>query len=255
VIKPLSRRHTTLPQQPRKQDNPSATERARSMTIALGMTFRDGFILATDRQITASGSHKYEAEKIFVIEGKHWNVFLTYCDSPAIAKEAAENIEATLRPFEIGFSSEDYEPPRFRDIKETVENTLNEISNKHYDSPPVQLLIVIECSLEPTTMFLYRDKAFCPAPDFEVLGCADSSIIHYLKQAYSKRDALEYGQKLAVYMVGRAIDFVDKCGKGIDILLVKQVGIWDWLSKEEVKKILSEIDEREVSALRKIVSG
>ena len=81
------------------------------------------------------------------------------------------------------------------------------------------------------------------------------SIIHYLKQAYSKRDSLEYGQKLAVYMVARAIDFVDKCGKGIDILLVKQVGVWDWLSKEEVKKILSEIDEREVSALRKIISG
>jgi 20S proteasome alpha/beta subunit len=225
------------------------------MTIALGMTFRDGFILAADRQITASGSHKYEAEKIFVIEGIHWNVFLTYCDSPAVAKEAAENIEAALAPFESGFSSEDYEPPKFRDIKETIENTLNGISNKHYDSPPVQLLILIECSMEPTTMFLYQDKAFCPAPDFQVLGCADSSIIHYLTQAYSKRDSLEYGQKLAAYMVSKAIDFIDRVGKGIDILLVKQVGTWDWLSKEEVREILTRIEEKEVSALRKIVSG
>ncbi|MBZ5700859.1 MAG: hypothetical protein LAN84_03345 [Acidobacteriia bacterium] len=225
------------------------------MTIAIGMTFRDGFILAADRQITASGSHKYEAEKIFLIEGIHWNVFLTYCDSPAIAKEAAEKIEAALRPFEIGFSSEDYEPPRFRDVREKIEGTLNEISNKHYDSPPVQLLIVIECGPEPTKMFLYQDKAFCPAPDFEVLGCADSSLLHYLKQTYSKQDSLEYGQKLAAYMVSKAIDFVDKCGKGIDILLVEQVGIWDWLTKEQIDKILFEVKEREVSTLRKMISG
>jgi len=225
------------------------------MTIGLGMKLRDGIILAADRQMTAQGSHKYEEDKIFWIEGVHWNVFLTYCDSPSIAKEAKEKIEAALSPLDNNFSSEDYESPSLKAIKEEVEITLKEISNRYYENPAVELLVVIETQLEESQIFLYRDRAFHAVDGFCVIGCGDSPLFQYLKKAYSPKDSLEYGKKLAAYVLAKTGELVDKCGKGSDMLVINHRGRTESLTKIETHRIILDIEMREINSLRKLISG
>jgi len=218
------------------------------MTIALGMRLTDGIVLAADRLLSTE-RHQFEEDKVTVWPLNHGEIFFAFADSPVTAKEVRQKIENRLAAkddVEAGISLDE--------IQEACESVINEIYANRLGAMPLQMLIAARVVGQGTQMWLYDGQAgFNLAGEFEILGAGESSLIRYLKIAYSRRDSIQIGKDLAIYLVHQAREFIPGC-KGIDVIAITNAG-WDWLDDKEIEPKVEMMKQREREQLRKIVTG
>ncbi len=217
------------------------------MTIALGMRFKDGIVLAADRLLSTE-RHQFEDDKITVWSLNHGEIFYAFADSPVTAKEVRQKIEASLSTKDnpaTGIS--------LTEIQEVCESVINEIYAKRLGVMPLQLLIAARVVGEGVRMWLYDGEAgFNSAGEFEILGAGESSLIRYLKSAYSQNDSIDVGKDLAIYLVHQAGEFIPDC-RGIDVISISGPLSWDWLEDDEIAVRLARMKSREKDRLREII--
>jgi 20S proteasome alpha/beta subunit len=220
----------------------------KRMTIALGIRVKNGIVLAADRLLSTE-RHQFEEEKLIMWPLNYGEIFFAYADSPVTAKEVRQKIETRLSredDRETGIS--------LSEIQEVCETVIQEVYNNRLGSMPLQMLIAARLVGEGTQMWLYDGQAgFNVAGEFEILGAGESSLIRYLKGAYSHQDSIEAGIDLGIYLVHQAGEFIPGC-KGIDVYSITS-GQWDWLTQEEIATRLAPMKIRQSQNLRKIILG
>lgn len=226
------------------------------MTIALGMRIGDGLIFAADRLLSTDRHHFMDRNrKVTVYPLNHGSIFFAFADSPIAAKEVRQKIETRL----VALDTSDY-ALSIDDIGRITETVVNEVYANRLGAMPLQLLIAGAVPGEGTQMWVYDGEGgFNIGGEFIILGAGESSLIRYLEAAYSRRDSLDIGKDLAIYLIHQAEQFIPGC-KGIDVIAIpnsekSETEDWDWLSDDEIAARLERIISREKDLLRKIVTG
>lgn len=223
------------------------------MTIAIGMRFRDGLVLAADQELSVEGSHKFQEEKIFHEEGKHWELFFSYADTPTLAKEAQEKITNKLSQIEDTLDEQYGEYVTIKQIREVTESTLIEMGRRQYEPLRLQMLIVGLTPLETPEMWIYSDGGFHIAEPFTPLGMGDLSLIKYLEMLHSFKDTLEIGERFATYLVSKAIKHIHRVGGSPDIVSIKGFQNWNWVGADKVSQWQAQMEAKERELLRGLI--
>ena len=198
------------------------------MTIAIGMRCFDGIVLAADQQITAPNGTKYSEEKIRIIDGRDWVLAITYADSTGLMKEAQKKI----LDFVLKTPDREITPDAVYTISEHI---LIGMGRQQKDLN-LQLLIAISTIYAGPEMFMFDGSGLQRADGFNCLGAGDSSVIRYLsKSLYSPLLATENGKNFGIYLVAKAMKFVEGCGEPINVAIIKRGGIFTWLVKSEIE--------------------
>jgi len=237
------------------------------MTTTIGMRFKDGIILAADQEISF-GDSKFQEEKIFAIDDiQQWKVFIGYADTPSLAKEAVERIREHLlaldKSFDIqvkgkkeGTLYEDREREITNtDIRRVAEEVLNTMATRQYNPLALQLLIVGVGCRELPEMWIYDAQGFLTAGDFQPLAMGNLSIVQHLKVMYSRRDTLEIGENLAVYLMSKAATKLSGTGLPIDVVSISNHGWWKWMQPKEFQERLIKMEAQEKAILRQLILG
>jgi 20S proteasome alpha/beta subunit len=226
------------------------------MTIALGMRIGDGLIFAADR-LLSTDRHQFmdRNRKVTVYPLNHGAIFFAFADSPVAAKEVRQKIETRL----VALDTPDYSLS-IADIGRMTEAVINEVYANRLGSMPLQLLIGGTVPGEGTQMWVYDGEGgFNIGGEFIILGAGESSLIRYLEAAYSRRDSLDIGKDVPIYLIHQTEQFIPGC-KGIDVIAIpntveSEIGDWDWISDDEITARLQRMMSREKDHLRKIVTG
>lgn len=229
--------------------------KAEAVTIAIGMKFKNGIVLAADQQISAHGYHKYEEPKIFPVEFGNYLVFLSYADTPSLAKEAKERIAKHLVELANDFGEEAPITITNRHLRDAAQTVLVELAQQHFDDLPLQMFIACAALGTQPELWVYKDKGFHEVNDFEVLGAGDASIIRYLRQMHTTQEPVSYGENLAVYLIEKGKTHIDGCGGPADVVSIENSFTWNWLKPSEVATRYAAMQTRETELLRQIVKG
>lgn len=239
-----------LPIERSKPDNPR-------MTVIVGIPGQS-VVLAADQQLSIKEGHKFNEEKLFVIDGLRWTVVLAYAGVPSIAKEIREKIGNRL------FSLENTdEPLSFTDqvARTEVESILLEVAQRHYELN-LQMLVAASIPPDSPVLWVFDQRAFRQADDLVYLGVGESSISRYLKDyMYPTAFERECGQgydseknlDLALLLVERAKEYIDGCGGPTNAMVLGGEGKFSWLRPEEIQQRIDRMKQKERSALRSIL--
>jgi 20S proteasome alpha/beta subunit len=225
----------------------------KAVTIAVGLKCLDGIVLAADEQISARGWHKYEEQKLLIIESGSAETILAYSGLPTLAKEAEEKLTIRLNEIDDPFARDSL---RLKDARECIEKTLVELAQQHFNqTDDLSLLVACSCQLDSPELWIFNAAGFHTVYEFEVIGAGDSSVVRYLEQLYRSGDTVDFGEKLAMFLVEKAKKHVDGCGGETDIISIPNTGHWRLLKRPEIHAQVGKMEEREKSLLRKIISG
>jgi 20S proteasome alpha/beta subunit len=229
------------------------------MTVVVGVP-GTSVVIAADQQHSVQGYHKFNEEKILLIDGLQWAVALAYAGSPNIAREAEEKIQDRL------FRYQEPEKGIYVDqtvIRDTSEEVLLEIAQRYYD---IELQMLVGASTVPETpnLWVFDRKSFREADDLLYLGVGESSVSRYLKDRLSPTEyeklcgqdyPLERKIDLAIYLIEQAKNYVDGCGGPTNLVILQDGGDWRWLTEEEVEGRMVKMRIKEKDALRSILFG
>lgn len=226
-------------------------ERRKAMTIALGLPCTDGLVICTDGQLTVSGGHKFQEEKIECEEFYGATLVFSYAGLPGLWKEARNKIVHSLQKLEAPFE----EGPAI--TPENVYNAADEVftgMGRLYTELNLQMLIAVGGVLHAPELFVFDRNAFYRATDFTCLGVGESSLVRYLADSLYRRSiSKEEGKNIGIYLVSKAIQYIDGIGPPIDAIVVSG-HLPEWLSEQEIKERESAMLSKEKPFLKKIVS-
>jgi 20S proteasome alpha/beta subunit len=232
----------------RKQQYPptiNPSRRLKPMTIAVGMLCSDGIVLAADRQITLTDVHKYQEQKIFPIDGGDWLAVLTYAGDPGFVKEVQQRLVNGLNREEIKVDC--------RAIHDALEEILTSLG-RQYGDVGTELLVAAYADHEPAQLWKFDGRSIHSAYGFSCLGVGDSSLISYLSKALFHSDlTIREGIRIAVYLVSKANEFIDKCGGGPDIATLNHEGTIGALGQTQVAEMCTAMESAEPEALAQII--
>jgi 20S proteasome alpha/beta subunit len=208
---------------PVKRENPS-------MTVVIGFKCADGIVLCADQQITAPGSFKYNECKIHVEKVSDRSIAFAYSGSPGLFKEASDKILKKIVQIEITEDS----------VYQVVDEVLTEMG-RNYVEIGLELLIGITPGLtdvfEEPFLITFDGKALHKADPYSLLGIGNSALVRFLcKTMYSEWLPFEVAINLAIYVVRKAVQFIDYCGDPIDVVLLEPFkGDCRTLSHEDIQ--------------------
>jgi hypothetical protein len=228
------------------------------MTVIIGNP-GTSVVIAADQQHSAQGYHKFNQEKILLIDGLQWCVVLAYSGAENIAKEVKQKLEDRLfrydKPEEGIFTDEQV-------IHDTAEEVLLEVSQRYYESK-LQMFVGASTTLGTPMLWIFDEKSFREVDDLIYLGVGESSITRYLKDRMSPTEyermtgqgySLERQIDLAIYIVEQAKNYVDGCGGPTNVVVLPEgKNSWDWLEEKEIESRVSKMRLREQQALRSIL--
>jgi|SRR5579863_2574156 len=219
------------------------------MTIALGLPCADGLVICTDGQLSVSGGHKFQEEKIDCQEFYGATLIFAYAGLPALWKEAKNKIAYALQKSESSLEDGPAITP------ENVYNTAEEIftgMGRLYTELSLQMLIAIGGVLHTPELFVFDRNAFYRATDFTCLGAGESAIIRYLADnLYSHAITKEEGKNVGIYLVSKAIQYLDGIGEPIDAVVISG-HLPEWLSNQEIKEREETMRSKEKQLLKQI---
>jgi hypothetical protein len=202
--------------------------------------------------MTAPGGYKYEADKIYKtwrgesLSNTPWKILATYAGSPGLMKEVHEKML--------------YHFARIQDVTcEIIRNTIDEILNEMgrvYVALDLELLIAYHVTGEMAELLKFDGKALHVVGEPEILGVGDSALIRYLMGAlYYANSTVDYGENLAIYLVSKANEHIDKCGGGPDVVVLTSDGELYITPASDVLAKASAMENIERSALLEVIKA
>lgn len=206
-------------------------ERARNVTIAIGIHTPDGIVLCSDSQLTVAGYMKYYGQKIETIwDGEKWSVALTYSGDPERMRRIYEHMRERLR--DAGKQvDEPYVKHCFEEALADARSSIIDYSNEMIDAL---------CGFARTQtreeerawsskgLHLFSGKSGVVtevSTEFSILGTGDSSLTRYLERLLSSfgQCYIEYGTALVLgaYIVEQAKKYIDGVGGDLQACLLR----------------------------------
>jgi len=224
MIRPLPLRPSRLPFERPKPYIPLKPKGGNGMTIAVGFQCKNGFVFASDRQMshgqaTDYGGFSHYETKTFGIDSVSFSAVLT----------GAGNHGDLIRPFaEALFANlsegESHETETYLSIDQTrtiLDATLNDFASKGNAVPDASFLLALVRGEEQ--QFLRSDGLIIrTAGPVEILGIGDTSLVRYLTDSIHSPDLGSlYAVCLAAYVVYAAKKYCPQyCGGLTDVHLL-----------------------------------
>jgi hypothetical protein len=233
---------TTLPQLPRKQDNPPKPKRITSMTLAAAFENKEGVVFCADQQmshggVAEPGSFAHYETKVFSASS-----FLFW----ATAMCGSGNDAGLIRTFSQDFfkrlgQEEDEDGSLYLGcLRPAVEEILNDLSTKLNAIPSLQLLIGLTAP-DHGVVFLKSDGLIVSkAGPVEVLGIGEQSLVRFLiDRAQPSKLNMRQAAVLACAVVWAGKEYCPQyCGGLTDVcLLYAGHKEEEWLERDEITEI------------------
>jgi 20S proteasome alpha/beta subunit len=231
-------KHFPLPTLPKPLRKPYIRPNQRenkAMTVVVGFRCSGGIVIGADRQVTAAGSHKYEEQKIFNVEGLGDSIVFAYSGLPSLAKEARDKILSKCSNDISGNT-----------VYEAADTVLTEMGRLYTDLN-LQMLIGIATYKESPDLIKFDGKGLQYADDYNFLGIGESSLLRFLAEKMYSSDMNMYdAANLAIYFVQKAKDYIDGCGGPTDIaMLTEKSGLCETLSQVAIQNIIQQMEGQE----------
>jgi len=183
------------------------------MSIAVGFQSGDAVVLCADRQVTKEGGLKFEEPKIMWRTGlmpEPFSIAFAYCGIPDVAENLFHQMKAAF-PEVIERSGHLIE-----DLRTAIQPFFNSKDAKYVES-----LIAVGTEVD---CFLLRTKNNQIVRGFrEYIGSGDSSVLRYLADVMKHVEpSVEQTKALAAYMVFVASRYIDGCGLGGDMVVLRK---------------------------------
>jgi len=227
------------------------TGEGKPLTIVLGLRCRDGLVLCADQLMSIQGSHKYYEEKISLIDGQGWCIAFGYAGSPLTSKALQKSIEPKL----LSLKDEDVNAQNIRII---VDEALGRMFSKKQYGKFDQLLVAVSGKAEPPELFELRppQRNLLPAENFTCLGVGESPLIRYLGSSVYSRDIdTDLGTNVGIYLVAKAIEFIEYCGGKTNVLVLRSEGVSEWLADSDIAEQRAWMNFYEKEYLLKIIES
>jgi len=208
ILPPVNR--PGLPQKPYTPEKPKV---AKAMTIAVGLFCNNGndLVIASDRQFTVDGFYKKYAKKL-VSDG--CDLVYGFSGEQGLYAEARQKIGAGLgliKPVDTSLEI----------IQETTIKVLDSMGllNRELQTRRLFMFIGYNEGFEKPRLLVFDGQAVYESENgFEVIGCGDTSVIHFLTDhLYAPDLSPKQGIALAAYLVKKATRHIDKVDGPIDV--------------------------------------
>jgi len=221
------------------------------MTVSIGFVCDSAIVLAADQEVSAKGLHKFNTEKLFVIDMNHQTdkLFLAYAGSPHLMEETVQRIQKAVDTIGPDESANN------KGLLQICQDILFEIAQRSYEEK-LQVLIVVATVLEQAELWCFNQNGFHRVDRYEFLGVGESSVLRYLFEVlYSRKLTLIQSKNLAVYAVAKAKKYIEGCGGPTDVLLLPTTADWEWMSPIEIEQCETVTEKLEASGvLRNLIS-
>jgi hypothetical protein len=211
------------------------------MTIAAGFPCKEGLVLCADTQEVISGYVKTDTEKMTVIQGAKWNVFITGAGD-------SDSIELAVQ--EITHDLMKVRPPQTLQV--AIKKTLHEVfidTIQPYanfpieDRPSATLLIGVQ-SEGVVSMYKSHGLVFRRIDTSECVGMGIALGKSLTAQFFRKDLTLKRAGLIAIYILHQVKRWVDGCGGNSDIILIGRHNLtWARLPTENVESLEKHFDQ------------
>jgi 20S proteasome alpha/beta subunit len=219
------------------------------MTVVVGLRCCDGWVLGADQKISVQGSHGYQEEKLRLIQGTDWCVTLGYAGYTLTANALRQELVDQLLTLE----DREITSEKVRTVTDELLGKL--FSNKQYGKWD-QLLVGFSKVSENPKLFVQKSplRSLLPAENFTCLGVGESPLVRYLAASiYSGDITTEVGKNVGIYLVSKAIQYIEGCGDPIDAVVLKNGGAVEYLGDLEIEHRRRVMEYGEGEYLRKII--
>lgn len=214
----------------------------KAMTIALGMIFQDGIALATDTQLTAAGSHKRYACKIFPciseLSPATWSALVTYAGYPAFVDSFVGRFRDEMH------NAEQQWPVTASLTRDIIKAILAKLPKRDCDN--TELLCGIALPGEEIKLYKTKGRLVSEVSGHAYIGIGDSSVVSYLWSSITRHGVrtTRQGGLVAAYLVRAAKEYIDGCGGDTDVWILKPSGSFAQCSHlEGVEQHLGMLDD------------
>ena len=207
------------------------TNYKKTGTTTIGIKCRDGIVLAADKRAGGGIIVDKRAQKIYKVTN---NLALTMAGTASDAQLITKLISAELRLMEIR-----------KEKQVTVKEAANLLSGIVYQNirrpsmiPGISHFILAGKDNRGFHIYdIYPDGSLSECIDF--LSSGSGSVMAYgvLDTLYKENMTIQEGVQLAVKAINAAIQRDMNSGDGIDVYIITQEGVKQFLTKEIVNKI------------------
>ncbi len=190
----------------------------KAMTIALGFACEDGIVLGADTQLTASGSHKGYACKLFADGSSTWSAAVTYAGYTSFVDSFNDRFQEEISNAEKQWT---VTPALVRDVITSILRTFDAS-----DSDSTELLCGISLAGKNQRLFKTKGTLVSEVKDHAYIGVGDSSVIRYILPLIARHGIQDAQQAclVATYLIRAAKMYIDGCGGDTDIWMLKPSG-------------------------------
>jgi 20S proteasome alpha/beta subunit len=229
-----------VPYTPQKPYIPPVTEpkvkRARAVTIAASIRFKNGVVLCADSLMThgranESGSFAHYEHKVFAENGRYFAAGVTGAGTTFELRTLADSLLKKARQEE----SED--ASTLPDMASILDGELENLAAKLGFPPELELLVAEIVPPSKVRVFRTQGVVVREAGPVEVLGIGETSLISYLKDTLYTREFTEkQACALGVFFVYAGKTYCPQyCGGPTRVCVLQtEYPLYKWLSTQEI---------------------
>jgi hypothetical protein len=199
----------------------------KAMTIALGFICQDGIVLAADTQLTASGSHKGYACKLF----RHTNfntlsAAVTYAGYPSFVDSFNNRFRDEMHGAERQW------PVTGSLVRDLVSAILHTFPDADCDK--TELLCGVSFPNNEQKLYKTNGKLVSEVEEYAYIGIGDSSAVRHIFPLITK-DGIRSTQQAALvgtYLIRVAKMYIDGCGGDSDLWILRPSGALEYCSNQ-----------------------
>jgi 20S proteasome alpha/beta subunit len=188
------------------------------MTIAIGMRFDEGYLLAADTLVTVSGHYKMAQSKLRVLRTKSCRAFFAIAGDVEFSNRAIEIIQTYLNQAE----------PDMPSVVNFLEAAVFDVNDRFRDFGMVlQMLSVITVKDVPPKFVTINGPIVSPAGSINCIGNGEPLARFLINQVYpSQHQSKEMILRVAAYVLYNVKNHVDGCGGSSQFVAVSNDGGW-----------------------------
>jgi len=206
------------------------------MTIGLGITTKEGVVLASDTQVTVEGFFKDDEFKIREIsfEGEG-AVVGSFAGIPSLMNLAYKELEQRL--CRVG-------APGWKDVDKDIGKILSGLRVRYPNEMDGQQFLFALSSPHHYPTLYRADRDVLSIEHWSCIGVGDSSLVRFLMGRLGNWEVpIEWAMLLAAYIVHYAKKYIDKVGGATQMFLVCARGDVSRLDADALTNLALELEE------------
>jgi 20S proteasome alpha/beta subunit len=225
------------------------------VTVALGLSGKDGIVICSDSQETISGYIKLDKRKV------HLNLMAPNRALAIAGAGTSDYIDAAAERISRNFPVTE----SMSEVRDFLEETLLDFFDKHLarwssfseqERPSVELLIAV--SLQEKIKLFHYSGTILHQVDSKAIGAGVLLANDLIRQNYRYAGGCEELAKTAIYVLRKVKKSVDTCGGFTDLVAMTSNGRVAILSTPEIEaleKIYVQIEQESVTKLHADIQG